>query len=121
MSLVPQTLKLIYQSNDTDYSNNDLGWVQFVRDHYTYLRNKSTPKIMSSVDMSITKYRIHEILAEMGMSPSVIWIVLLINQLPSENDFVDLTAILIPDMATIEQLHSTYNSIKSNTSSPLLR
>ena len=42
------------------------------------------------------------------------WIVLLINQLGSDTEFVDLDFMLLPDVTDIKQLRSTFDTIQSH-------
>ncbi len=108
------TLKETYENQITQYSSDDQHWVQYVRDHFHYIRNTAQETILEIYRHNTMKYRLEDFLDEQLHFPkSAAWIVLLINQLNTNADFVGLNSILVPDMGVIQTLHTTFRTVRS--------
>jgi hypothetical protein len=96
-----------------NYTNTDSLWVQYVKDHRSYLLNLSNKIDIDSITMFNYRYRPEDFLAYKGYSKRVSWIILWLNQIYSHTDFVDLKYIFIPELSIIENLYATYKNYKS--------
>lgn len=112
---MPSTLREIYEEQVDQYCSEDQNWVQFVRDHFHYLRNTAQEILLDVYRHNTMKYRLEDFLEDqLKMSKSTAWIVLMINQLNSNVDFRELNSILIPDMRVIDYLRTTYDTVVAN-------
>ena len=93
------------------YGPEDPEWVHFVRDHVDYIRSQSELKRYSTLDLRPYKYRPVELYTSSGGKPSATWIVLLINDIKSQMDFVEtIGQLYIPPHKVIAQLRQQYES-----------
>ena len=112
---MPSTLREMFEEQVDQYSSEDQNWVQFVRDHFQYLRNTAQETALDVYRHNTMKYRLEDFLEDqLKMPRSTAWIVLLINQMNSNIDFRELSSILIPDMHVIQYLRNTYDTVKAN-------
>ncbi len=108
------TLKSMYNARLSSYSNYDLSWVQFIRDHYYHLKAGSTLVQLNPYRQNVLKYRLADFLKDNHIPSEMGWIILMVNQMSSETAFVDLHAMLIPSITEIERLRSVYNTVQSH-------
>lgn len=106
-------LRDAYQNLNTDLSNNDADWVEYIRDHYTTIVNTGGWIALDKFKHNTMKYRLEDFLQEEGMDTSIAWIILLINQLGSNINFINLTKLLLPDMKVIRRLREQYVSLNA--------
>jgi hypothetical protein len=112
---MPSTLRELFEEQVDQYCSEDQNWVQFVRDHFQYLRNTAQEVTLDVYRHNTMKYRLEDFLEDqLKMYRSTAWIVLLINQMNSNVDFREMSSILIPDMRVIQYLRNTYNTVKAN-------
>ena len=108
------SLHSMYRSKLSSYSNYDLDWVQFIRDHYEHLKKKSVAVQLNPFRHDSLKYRLTDFLADNNIPREMGWIILMINQLGSENDFSDLNILLIPDTSDIIHLRDVFDTVQSH-------
>jgi len=108
------SLEKMYESLTTAYSNDDADWVHYVRDNLHVIMATSEWMELDPFKHNSMKYRLEDFMLEERLSPSIAWILLLINQLGSNLDFIGLTRLRIPDITTIKELRSQYVSVRSN-------
>ena len=107
-------LKQIYEEQIDQYCSEDQNWVQFVRDHFLYIRNSAQTTSLDAYRHNTMKYRLEDFLVDqMNIPRSCAWIVLLINQLGTNVDFRELKSILIPDIRVIQWLVDRYTTVKA--------
>lgn len=110
-------LQEIYNRYLDQYSNIDPDWVQFVHDHQRLIKRRAVPIEINIFKSNELQYRLTEFLKENNYPLSISWIVALINQLPSEYNFVGLTHLYVPDMSHLARLRETFNTVMSNQKS----
>lgn len=110
-------LQEIYMRYLDQYSNNNFEWVQYVHDHLNLIKQKAIPIEIDIFKSNELQYRLNDFLRENNYPISIGWIVVLINQLPSENNFVGLSNLYVPDMAHLSYLRETFNTVMSNQKS----
>ena len=107
-------LRTELKNSDAMYSSSDQEWVQFIRDHFRIIRSTATNVELDVYQHNSMQYRLSEWLdTELHYPYSVTWIVLLINQLKSEEEFRNLTTILIPEMGVITKLYREFKNLRS--------
>lgn len=107
------SLKEIYQSQITAYSNQDLEWVQYVRDHFAVLVKSAVKQTLEPYQHYAMTYRLEDWLGEQNIPKEMAWIVLYINQLSDASDFKELTEIMIPNLTLLEQLKQQFKTVQS--------
>lgn len=109
-----KTLKQTYEQQIDQYCSEDQNWVQFIRDHFLYIRSTAQETNLDAYRHNTMKYRLEDFLVDqMNIPSSCAWIVLLINQLGTSVDFRELKSILIPDIRVIQRLADRYSTLKS--------
>ena len=108
------SLRAMYASIASSYSSEDIEWVQFVRDHYYYLKKRCAKVELNPFRHNAQRYRLTDFCLENNLARGTEWIVLLVNQLGSEKDFSNLTVMLLPDMESIKELRMLFDSVQSN-------
>ena len=98
------------------FSDSDPDWVQFVHDHYDWIRRRATEVRVDPEDAFHDRYRPETLLSgRLGVPSEIIWIVLLINGITSESDIRDLRKLLvITDLQPIETLYMSYTTWTTN-------
>lgn len=108
-------LRNMYEQQIDQYSSEEQGWVQFVRDHYRYLRNTAQQVSLDAFRQHTMRYRLEDFIEdEFKMMRSTAWIVLMVNQLNSNVDFRNLEFLYIPDMTAIDYLRNRYDTVVAN-------
>lgn len=93
------------------YGSEDPEWVHFVRDHVDYIRNNSERKHYTTLELRPYKYRPVELYTSLGGKASATWIMLLINEIKSHDDFVaTIEELYIPPHKVISSLRQQYES-----------
>ena len=92
----------------TSVANDDIDWVKFVHDHYQLIFDSSEEIILDKEDHYWKHYRLEDFLQERKMDPNLAWIVLLINQLPSNAEFTGLETLRLPDPRTVEAIRKIF-------------
>lgn len=108
MSLIDEYLSL-----GNNFSNNNADWVQFVTDHLTRIRRNSNWLELDADRHNTMRYRLEDFLKEQYIDTNLTWLILILNQLGSNKEFVNLSRLLIPDMDYMNRLKKQYISISS--------
>lgn len=111
------TLQQMYSKYIDRYSNSDYEWVQYISDHYSKLMDKAQTIPLDIVVHNTMRYRLNDFLRENNYPVSIAWIVLMLNKLNSENEFVNLNKLIVPDMSQLEKLKEEFNNIQSHKKS----
>lgn len=106
-------LRDAYLGLNTDLSNTDADWVHFVKDNYKLLVETGGWLSLDKFKHNSMKYRLEDFLREEFIDPSIAWIILLINQLGSNIDFVNLDRLLVPDIKVLRRLREQYVSLRA--------
>ena len=107
------SLKETYESQITTYSNHDIEWVQYVRDHFSVLVESATKYTLAPYQHYAMMYRLEDWMGEQNIPKEMSWIILYINQLSDAFDFKDLTEIMIPNFTVLEQLKQQFKTVQS--------
>lgn len=107
--------------NKGQFANDDPEWVQFIKDHYTYLVTNSNTLNINVNDMLLLKHRPEELLVDNGYPREIWWIVMFMNQIASHSTFVGVTTLLVPKLEELVMLKEQYGiqSQAVNTTSKL--
>lgn len=108
------SLRATYASIASSYSSEDLEWVQFVRDHYYYIKNNCSKVELNPFRHNSFKYRLSDFCVDNNIPRGMMWIVLMVNQLGSEKDFANLSVMLLPDVDSIKKLRNMYDTVQSH-------
>ena len=108
------SLHSMYNSLLSSYSNPDLDWVQFIRDHYLHIKSKSTVVQLNPFRHHSLKYRLTDFLIDNNIPREMGWIVLMVNQMGSENEFCDMNVMMIPDTSDIAHLRDVFDTVQSH-------
>jgi hypothetical protein len=93
--------------------NSDPAWVQYVRDHIPALRESSRSIQLDGSMLNAFDYKLYHLLDEQGCSPSMHWIVAVINNIEIELGSLSLgrvSELLIPDSGFVNELYRQYRT-----------
>ena len=102
----------------TKYSPSDLDWVKYVHDHYKTIFQSCSCKNLAKEEHFWKYYRLEDYLyEELHIDPNIAWIVLYINQLPSDVEFKEIDTLLLPELSILDGLYQSYQQAKSHVKS----
>jgi hypothetical protein len=93
------------------YYDTDSKWRQFIIDHKLYLKNNSIKRYPSETYLNKYKYDLSGYLRSLNMPASCTWIVRIINDMPTDKEFVNIKSIYVPELPIIKDLFKTYRTI----------
>lgn len=96
------------------YNASDPNWRQYVIDHRQLILNNSTDIPVDPNLMNTYTYRIRDFLTKINTDPAIDWIVLYINQLFTNENFVDVKKLFIPSVSFIDKLYMQYQTNITN-------
>lgn len=103
------------KSSPTDSSDKD--WVWFVYDHDYLLEETCEVRTLDYDEQEMYRFRLLEYLVDNGINHNLMWIILHLNDLNSEQDFNRLPVIKIPSEGVVSRLYSSYMSQKTKQQS----
>jgi len=107
-------LHSLFKSYFSKFSNDDYDWVHYLSDYYPRLRKKSVMISLNPFRLNTYRYRLTDFLSEHNIPKEADWIVLLINQMGSEAEFVNRKWLLLPDMSDIELIRTEYDTVRAH-------
>ena len=107
MSLAERLITL-----SSDLAKNEEGWVQFIKDHFAYIRDNSPSVTITLGAMHRYRYRPEDFMREFGYDPNLTWIMLLINEIKTRVDFEGLSEVKVPSLDLITTLRGQYDTYK---------
>ena len=102
-----------YNELQGNYALKSQGWFQFVQDHYNELKQSATLQTISPEIMYQYRYSLESYLRHINKNINIAWIVLILNGLDSNMDFVDVKSILIPTDSALSDLYNSYINFKT--------
>ena len=88
---------------------DDSAWVQYVKDHYTEIKEKCVDTIIDPNDAAKHAYSLESVLAKNSVPRSVAWIVAWLNHMDSDLHFGPNTDhVLLPDTNQLLELRKQY-------------
>lgn len=108
-------LTLIKDNVILDLSPTDPAWVQFVSDHLDYIASQSERFTIEAALINRYKYNLRLFLKENRQrNYDIAWIVLLVNQIPSDLYFSEVCTIYIPTDQFMKSLYQKYQTVSKN-------
>ena len=102
-------LKTLTGLNASTYQNTSLAWVQYLQDHYRYLKSAATWQPVTDEQMEMYRYRLRDFLLEVARyETSLLWYVLWLNQWHTESDFEQVSGFWLPPVDIIRDLRRLY-------------
>ena len=103
-------------NTQSQVSNDNGGWNQFVRDHLDIIQNNSqtftiTPELMYRYRYDLNSFLKNSILKR---NEDIGWIVCLLNEIPSSFEFDDIPSLIVPTDAYIRKLYLLYTTVTAN-------
>ena len=114
---MPESFSKTLTRISTKYNSSDIDWVKYVQDHYQIIFDSSEVVAINPFEHYWRHYRLEDYLHEQGYDPNIAWIVKMINQMPSNVDFKDLSDIRIPSSSTIDALYKQFLQYRSHIKS----
>lgn len=102
------------RSLETEYSSRDIDFVKYVHDHYKNIYETAKEVSLDVNEHYWEHYRLEDFLASKKCDPNIAWIVLYINQIPSNVSFKNIKTLLIPDANVIQGLYSSFLQNRSH-------
>lgn len=102
-------IKDIQTDNRETLWPDELGWMQFVRDHRTQIKEKAALINVDPNDAQVYTCSMQAYLLKLGKPKSMAWIVVWLNQLESVLHFDEtVETLLIPDVEQLVKLRQEY-------------
>ena len=102
---------LAIKVNETDDTDPD--WRNMVRDYKTQIIDNSVQYQVSLSLMDAVAYNSAKFLRYISAKSSLRWIMLYINDIHTDINFINLTTIYVPNSGYIDDLYTTYQTITS--------
>lgn len=109
-----------YKTQQGSIMLNDADWYQFITDHMLYIKTNATKIIIEPTDMEQYKYSLENFLREKQYDVAHAWIVRLINNIPSNQEFVGYESLLIPKADIITVLKDQYATLVQQATSAVV-
>lgn len=100
----------LLESTIPQFSDTDPIWRQFVVDHKAVILQNSIQNNVSDEVLNICQYNINAYLRYIGVSTSINWIIFYINNISSDIEFFNVSAVMIPPMSFITNLYDLYQT-----------
>ena len=97
-----------------DFTNQEPEWMQYVTDHYQYLRDTASVHQIQPTDMNTYKYRLGDYLIDKGFDKHTEWIIMLINQINSPMEFINREQMLIPSNKILSEMRGQFDTYMAN-------
>lgn len=106
------SLTAAYNTEEGMYNSIDIKWVQFVRDHFLFIRNNyCTRRDIDPVEMNTYRFRMEDWLEDIVKIPQeAMWMILMLNQMTHQNEFDKLDYLILPDFYQVSSLYELYRS-----------
>ena len=104
-------LGLRVADNNSAYNNDVPAWVQYVKDHRSYLVANSKPVTITPELMHTYRYNPSGFMAFAGLPLGLTWLMLWINQIHGAVEFIRLTSLLLPNLDVVTALRAQYESV----------
>lgn len=90
-------------------------WTLFIRDHRDEILKNAEVLTLSYDDMEQYRYRLYSYLTELRprYDTELLWLVLWINELHTEQDFNNISTLILPREQHIKTLNSSFRSAMS--------
>lgn len=105
------------RSIESDFSSKNIDFVKYVHDHYKNIYETATTVTLNTTNHYWEHYRLEDYLASKQCDPNMAWIVLYINQIPSNVEFKDIKSLLIPNPSVIQGLYRSFLQNRSQIKS----
>lgn len=115
---VPTLVMYLDAHGSASYLDQDENWRQFVLDHRVNIKEQSTPWTLTPGMYNQCAYDLRRWMREININESIYWIVMIINGLDSDMDFVEGTLpnqIWVPSETVIGDLYNSYLTSTSST------
>jgi hypothetical protein len=112
MSTFAERLK----ENLSPLENTDPAWIKYVKDHRGVILESVVVQTIPPEKMHPNKYRCSSLLHELGYDEALSWIVIWLNQIDNNRNFIDLVSIKIPDIETIKTLRAQFDTFNAKAS-----
>ena len=102
-------LSTLNNLNSGMYQNTSHAWVQYLQDHYRYLKSAASWQPVTDEQMEMYRYRLRDFLVEQAKyEASLLWYVLWLNQWQTEGDFEQVSGFWLPPVELIRDLRRLY-------------
>ena len=102
------------RSLESECSSRDIDFVKYVHDHYKNIYESAKEVTLNVNEHYWEHYRLEDFLISKQYDPNMAWIVLYINQIPSNVSFKNIKTLLIPDPSVIQGLYSSFLQNRSH-------
>lgn len=105
-------LRDLLRKKQSDMDDNDPAWAQFIKDHRDEIVAKATRRRLTPDAMNVVKYDLRRYLRSIRYNENLYWIVLYINTIDSDADFIKISDILVPNETQISDLRNIFISLR---------
>ena len=92
---------------------SESAWRQYVSDHRNFLLDKSELKLYRPEEFHWARYSHKRLSTLLDIVPDNVWIIMLINDIKSDIDLINISTLYVPTNATITDLSESFQLYKS--------
>lgn len=107
---------LFEKTQSSTFSDDQGPWRQYILDHLDNIRKTSETFVLDGPLMNLYRFDLRRFLYDkMNRHEDLTWIVLLINDIPSELEFVNIDNLIVPTDSLITKLYHSYRTNVANS------
>ena len=104
--------KLTYKTSSEGLDDTDPEWLLFIKDHRKQILEESTVVYLTGSQMGRYEYHLRWFLEDNKINTDLIWIILELNNVKMETEFVNIDKLYIPDRSMLINLRKQYIQFK---------
>lgn len=104
--------KLNYKISSEGLDDTDPEWILFIKDHRQQILEDSAIIYLTGSQMSRYEHKLRWFLQDNKISTDLIWIILELNNVKMETEFVNLDKLYIPDRSMLVTLRKKFTQFK---------
>lgn len=104
--------KLNKRTSNEGLDDTDPEWMLFIKDHRKHILEESTIVYLTDSQIGRYEYKLRWFLEDNKIATDLIWIILELNNVKMETEFINLDKLFIPDRNFIISLRKKYIQFK---------
>lgn len=110
--LITLSTKLTHKTSSEGLDDTDPEWLLFIKDHRQQILEDSTIVYLDGNTIGRYEYKLRWFLEDNKINTDLIWIILELNNVKMETEFVNLDKLYIPDRSMLIMLRKQYVQFK---------
>lgn len=112
IELTDLSRKILTKMSEDGLDDTDVEWELFIKDHRRHILERSTIIYLTNDLMTRYEYHLRWFLEDNRIDTNMYWIIMYINNIKMESEFVNIDRLYIPDINQIKELRKQFNIFK---------